>query len=202
MSIAIIIAAAVMIIDSRLRSALIAYVIFTVSILWLSHPGGTNATAMSIVLFSLLTFIKVIVGPVAILWLRIKYRVPDDLAPSFNLGVRAAVAALALFLAHEFSHAHAFSGVPGSTIVFYAIFSSVCVVLMHRNLLAHVVGLLALGSAVTLTAAIFAPLLPGAIELADTFDAVFATFVAIAVARAVLLHDPRLDIRSLRGLRG
>jgi hydrogenase-4 membrane subunit HyfE len=73
---------------------------------------------------------------------------------------------------------------------------------MHRNLLAHVVGLLSLGSAITLAAAVFAPSLPGAIELAGTFDAVFATFIAIAVARAVILHDPRLDIRSLRGLRG
>ncbi|MHB8146099.1 MAG: hypothetical protein ACYDGM_02405 [Vulcanimicrobiaceae bacterium] len=202
MSIAIILAGAVLVIDSRLRSALVAYVIFTLSVLWMSHPHGHEATATGIALFSILAFIKIVVGPSAILWLRLHHRVPDDLAPSFNLGIRVAVAALALYLAQYFSHAQAFTSAPGGTIVFYAFFSSICIVILHRNLLAHVVGLLALGSAVTLAAAVFAPSLPGAIELADTFDAIFATFIAIAVARAVILHDPRLDMRSLRDLRG
>lgn len=202
MSTAIVLAGAILIVGSRLRFALVVYVAFTLCILWLSLPRGHDATVVSIALFSSLAFIKVIVGPAAILWLRAKYHVPDDLAPSFNLGVRILVAGLALVLAQYFSQARAFSDVPSGFVVFYAIFASICIVLMHRNLLAHVVGLLGLGSAITLAASVFAPSLPGAIELAGTFDAVFATFIAIAVARAVIIHDPRLDIRSLRGLRG
>jgi hypothetical protein len=201
-SIAIIIAGGVLVIDPRLRSALIAYIVFTISVLWLAHPRGAEATAVGIALFTFLAIVKVIVGPSAILWLRVKYRVPSDLGPSVGLGVRVGIAALALFIAHELSRAQAFADATGGTIVFYALFSSICVVLINRNLLAHVVGLLALGSAVTLAAAVFAPSLPGAIELADTFDAVFATFIGIGVARAVILYDPRLDVRSLRGLRG
>jgi len=202
MSVVIILAGAVLVIDSRLRSALVAYVVFTLSVLWVAHPQGPQANAMGITLFAMLAFVKVVVGPAAVLWLRMRYRVPDDLVPSFNLGIRIGVVAVALYLARYFSHAQAFSDAPGATTVFYAFFASICVVILHRNLLAHVVGLLALGSAVTLAAAVFAPSLPGAIELADTFDAVFATFIAIAVARAVIQHDPHLDMRSLRNLRG
>ena len=202
MTLTIVLAGAVLVVGSRLRTALAAYVVFTLCILWLSHPSGGEVTIAGTVLFAALAFVKVVVGPGAVLWLRAKYHVPDDLAPSFNLGARIAVAGLAFVFAQYFSRAQAFSDVSSAFAVFYAVFASICVVLMHRNLLAHIVGLLGLGSAVTLAAAVFAPSLPGAIELAGTFDAVFATFIAIAVARAIILHDPRLDIRSLRGLHG
>ncbi len=202
MSVVIILAGAVLVIDSRLRSALAAYVVFTLGALWVAHPQGPQTSAAAIALFAALAFVKVVAGPAAVLWLRMRYRVPDGLMPSFNLGIRIGVVAVALYLARYFSHAQAFSDAPGATTVFYAFFASICVVILHRNLLAHVMGLLALGSAVTLAAAVFAPSLPGAIELADTFDAVFATFIAIAVARAVIQHDPHLDMRSLRNLRG
>ena len=202
MSVIIVLAAAVLMTDSRLRSALVAYVIFTLGVLWLAHPHGTDATAHAIVIFALLAIIKLVIGPLALLWLRNRYRLPEGLAPSVNLGGRVAVVAIALFAAREFGRASAFAGVSHSSIVFYCLFASVCIVILHRNLLAHVVGLLALGSAVSLAAAVFAPSLPGAIELADTFDAVIATLIGVMVARAVIVHDPRLDIRSLRDLRG
>jgi hydrogenase-4 membrane subunit HyfE len=202
MNVVIILAAAILVIDSRLRTAVVAYVIFTLGTLWLSHPHGADTTIAGIAVFSILAFIKVVIGPAALLWLRRKYRVPDDLAPSVNLGGRIAVVALALFFAHMFAGMPAFSDVTAGSVVLYCIFASICIVILHRNLLAHVIGLLALGSAVTLAAAVFAPSLPGAVELADTFDAVIATLIAIAMARAIIVHDPRLDIRSLRELRG
>ncbi|MGZ3504428.1 MAG: hypothetical protein ACXWNK_07475 [Vulcanimicrobiaceae bacterium] len=202
MSVVIILAAAVLVIDSRLRTALAAYVIFTLGTLWLSRPHGADVTTIGIAVFLLLACIKVFIGPTAFVWLRGKYRLPDDLAPSVNLGGRFVVVALALLFAHMFGRMPAFSDAGSGTLVFYCIFTSIFVVILHRNLLAHVIGLLALGSTVTLAAAVFAPGLPGAVELAGTFDAVIATLIAIAVARAVILHDPRLDIRSLRELRG
>jgi hydrogenase-4 membrane subunit HyfE len=84
--------------------------------------------------------------------------------------------------------------------VLYAIFTSMMIVVRHRNLLAHAIGLL--GGAITLSGAVFAPGLPSAIEIADTFDAIIATVVALAIARALVGFDPRLDIQSLRELRG
>lgn len=196
------VAAAVLILDSRLRTALVAYVIFTACALWLSRPQEPHANAAGIALFCTLAFIKIAIGPAALIWLRRTYRVPDDLAPSFNLGVRCGVVALAVFLGEAAARLQAFSGVPNAALVFYCLFTSICIVILHRNLLAHVVGLLAFGSAVTLAAAVFAPALPGAVEMADTFDAAIATLIAISVARAVMPHDSRLDIRSLRELWG
>jgi len=94
------------------------------------------------------------------------------------------------------------SVVPAAGVVFYAVFTSMLIVLLHRNLLAHVIGLLMLGSAITLAGAVFAPGLPGAIEIADTFDAVIATVVALSLARALIAFNPNLDVRSMRELRG
>ncbi len=202
MSAAIVLCGALLIVDSRLRSALTAYVVFTIGVLVLAHPRGPEAGIGDLALFGALAFLKVVVGPTAIVWLHVNRRVPGDLAPSFNLGVRIAVAVLAFSAARYFGASPAFADAKFGAVVFYAIFASICVVLLHRNLLAHMIGLLALGSSITLAAAVFAPALPGGVELADTFDALFATLVAIAVARAIAQHDPRLDIRSLRGLRG
>ena len=81
-------------------------------------------------------------------------------------------------------------------VVFDAIFTSMMtVVVLHRNLLAD-------SSAIALSGAVFAPGLPSAIEIADTFDAVIAAVVALAIARALISLDPQLNIRSLRELRG
>ena len=96
----------------------------------------------------------------------------------------------------------AFADVPLAGTTFTAIFASVAVVVLHRNLLAHVIGLLALGSSIALAGSVFAAGLPAGIELADSFDVVLATFVAIGVARALAGFDPKLDVRSLRSLRG
>jgi len=73
--------------------------------------------------------------------------------------------------------------------------SMMIVVVLHHSLLAH-------GSAITLCGAVFAPGSPSAIEITDTFDAVIAAVVTLAIARALISFDPQLDIRSLRELRG
>lgn len=196
------VAGAVLILDSRLRTALLSYIVFTSCALWLSRPQQPHESAAAVVFFCTLAFIKIAVGPAALIWLRSRHRVPDDLAPSFSLGIRCGVVALALLVGEGVAHLQAFSAIPDVALVLYCMLASICIVILHRNLLAHIVGLLAFGSAVTLAAAVFAPALPGAVEMADTFDSVIATLIAISVARAVMLHDPRLDIRSLRELWG
>ena|SRR5450631_3002435 len=76
-----------------------------------------------------------------------------------------------------------------------SITSMMIVVVLHHSLLAH-------DSAITLCGAVFAPGSPSAIEITDTFDAVIAAVVTLAIARALISFDPQLDIRSLRELRG
>jgi hypothetical protein len=202
MNVVIIVAGAILIIDSRLRSALAAYVVFAVGALWFSFPRGSEVTIGSLAMFGALALIKIVAAPSALLWLRWRHQVTDDLGPSFSLALRVVMVLMIVALARYISDAQAFNGVSEGTIVFYEIFASISTILVHRNLIAHVIGLLGLGSAVTLAAAVYARALPGAIDAADTFDAIVTTLIAIAIARAVAVHDPRLDIRSLRKLRG
>jgi hydrogenase-4 membrane subunit HyfE len=122
-----------------------------------------------------------------------RYHLPENLGPSLGIVWRIAIVGAALIAAYEVRHMTAFAGIASTTIV---------IVVLYRNLLAHAIGLLVLGSAITLAGAVFAPGLPYAIEIADTFDAVVATFVALTIARAVIAFDPQLDIRLLRELRG
>jgi hydrogenase-4 membrane subunit HyfE len=199
-AIVILISAAMLIVDPRLRSALAAYVVFTAATLYLAFPAGAAAT--DVAFFAALAAIKLIAGPSALIFLVRRYHVPEDLAPSPNIVVRLVIVAVALAGARQVGEMAAFAGIASTGIVFYALFTSMMIVIVYRNLLAHVIGLLVLGSAITLAGAVFAPSLPGAIEIADTFDAVVATIVALTIARAILAFDPHLDIRSLRELRG
>jgi hydrogenase-4 component E len=76
------------------------------------------------------------------------------------------------------------------------------ILIVHRNLLAAVIGLLVLGTGATLAGAVIAPGLPGLIELGAAFDTLVATFIGLALARAFVAHNPLLDVISLRRLRG
>jgi hypothetical protein len=98
--------------------------------------------------------------------------------------------------AREITRMTAFLHIASAGVAFYAIFTSMMiVVVLHHSLLAY-------GSAITLSGAVFAPGSPSAIEIADRFDAVIATVVPLAIALALTGSDPQLNIRSLRKLRG
>jgi hydrogenase-4 membrane subunit HyfE len=192
--------AALLTIDSRLRSSLVAYAVFTAATLWLAFPHPSSPAEIAFV--ATLVTLKLLVGPAALIALVRRYDVSNDLAPSLGLPWRLLIVVVTLIVAHEIGKLSAVSDLPATGVVFYAVLASVTIVVLHRNLLAHVIGLLMLGSAITLAGAVFAPELPLAIELAMTFDAVIATLLALAIARALLAFDPKLDIRSLRELRG
>lgn len=187
-------------VDSRLRTALIAYLTFTGATLWLAFPHVEGARGLA--LFALIAVVKLIVGPALILWIVRRYGVPGDLSPSFNVAWRIACAATAVAAGYAVGSMEAFRDVPLADAVFAGVFSGAAILILHRNLLAHVIGLLALGSAISLAGVVFAPKLSGAVELADTFDIVIATLVALAIARTLIAYDPNLDVRSLRNLRG
>lgn len=196
----VLLSAAILIADSRLTSSLCAYVAFTAATLWLGYDPRAGAAHLT--LFACVGALKIVAGPLAVSLLARKYAVPRNLAPSISAPWRIAVAACVAFAAYEIGRMPAFAAVAQAYTVLYAIFASICTIVLHRNLLAHAIGLLALGSAISLAGAVFAPGLPGSMELAGTFDAVIATLVAVLVARALVAYDPRLDVASLRELRG
>ena len=160
-SVVVFLALAVLVTDSQLRTALIAYVAFTIAVLWLSFPHAPTMTGT--LLFFSLAAVKLVAGPFALEFLARRYGIPRDLSPSVSLPLRAALV-VGMFLAgRSVGQMPAFVDVPLSGLVFSALFSSVAVVVLHRNLLAHIIGLLVLGSAITLAGAVFAPELLGSI---------------------------------------
>ena len=182
------------------RRAIVAYLILTAATLWTAWPHMSGAPAVAF--FIVIAALKVIAGPAMLLALVRRYGARTDLAPSFGFAWRVFAACVVLVAAHAASMMSAFAQVPHTATVFTAVLASIVVVIVNRSLLAHALGLLALGSAIGLASATFAPDLPIAVELGDTFDAILATFVALAIVRAVIAHDPALDIRSMRRLRG
>jgi hydrogenase-4 membrane subunit HyfE len=74
--------------------------------------------------------------------------------------------------------------------------------MIFRNLLAQMIGLLVLGIGIGFAGSMLAPGLPESIELGATFDALVATFIGLALVRAMVVHDPLLDVETLRRLRG
>ncbi len=196
----LVLSAVALMLDARLSTTLLAYLVFTGATLWLAFPH--EHTVQTLAFFGAIAVVKIVVGPAVILFIVRRYGVPGNLSASFNLAWRVVVAVVAVALGAMAGTMPAFLHVPLAGVVFTALFASAAVVVLHRNLLAHVIGLLALGSAISLAGAVFAPGLSIATELADTFDVVIATFVALSIARSLIAHDPRLDVRSLRDLRG
>src|SRR5208337_3792218 len=70
----LLVSAAVLMVDSRLRTALIAYLTFTGATLWLAFPHVVGVRGLA--LFALIAFVKLIVGPALILWIVRRYGVP------------------------------------------------------------------------------------------------------------------------------
>ncbi len=87
-------------------------------------------------------------------------------------------------VAAAFARLPALAGIPMQGLVAYVALCGVGMLVVHRNLLAHVIGLLALGAGVTLAGAVLAPQLPESVELGATFDAIVGTFIGLALVRA------------------
>ncbi len=196
----ILITCSMLVIISDVRVAVVGYVAFTAMIIVLLAHHESGATAIT--LLALIAFAKLLVGPAALVFVTLRYRLPWNLLPSANLPLRIVTVVAMAFIAHAIGRMDAFAPIHQASIVFFALFASVATVVLHRSLLAHIMGLLMLGGAITLAGASFAPSLPGAVELADTFDIIMTTFVALGVVRALLAHDPRVTITALRDLRG
>jgi hydrogenase-4 membrane subunit HyfE len=197
----VIAAGAALIVDTRTWRVAIAYAILAGMTSVSTAPPATEG-ALPLALFVVSLFLKLLVAPIGILLFARRNPAARDLRPAFNLPVRLMVVLALAFTAHGVTRMPEFAAVPAIGMASYTILCGLAVLVIHRNLVAEVIGLLVLGSGVTLAGATIAPQLPQSVEFGATFDALVVTFIGLALVRAFLMHNPLLDIESLQRLRG
>lgn len=192
---------AVFIVASRTSQALAAYIVLSATAVILSaedmpHPGvGLASLGLAIA-------VKLVVAPLAVVYLIRRHEEARDLHSNLALPGRIAVAIALAALAALTAAMPALSGLTMSREIVFAMLCGATMIVVHRNLMAGVIGLLALDAAVTLAGAEFAPSVPHLLDLFAAFDALVVTVIAVAILRELHRHYPSLDVRALRKLRG
>ena len=187
----IVAAGGVLLVTSRTALAVGAYVVLAAAASALIAPA-VAASPLAVATFSITTVMKVVVAPLVLLWFLRAQPAARTLQPSLAIPLR-------LLLAIGIALVGINSAI-GLGIAVVAVGAGALV--LHRNLIAQLIGLLALGTGVTLCGAVLAPGLPETVELGASFDALVGTFIGLALIRAFAAHDPLLDVESLRRLRG
>ena len=190
-----------LILGTRTSFVVVAYVVLAALTTAFVAPSAEHAP-LPLVLFVLSGALKLIVAPIGVLLFLRANPLAENLRPSIALPGRILLVIGFALAARGASHLPALGTIANSHIVSYAILCGIGMLIVHRNLLAHLLGLLVLGTGVTLAGAILVPTLPESVELGATFDALIATFIGLALVRAVIAHNPLLDVESLRRLRG
>lgn len=194
-------AGALLIVERRTPRILAAYVVLAATASIFILPSAL-ASPLALALFALSSLVKLVVVPVGILLFLRANPAASDLRPSIGLPARIVLVVAFASIARAAGHSAALAAIPMQGMVAYVVLCSVGMLIVHRNLLAHVMGLLALGAGITLAGATLAPSLPESVELGATFDALVATFIGLALVRAFVAENPVLDVESLRRLRG
>lgn len=197
----LLIAGAVLLLNTRTVQVVIAYVVLAATASALIAPSASQSS-LSLALFVLSTLLKVAVVPIGIILFVRANPAACDLRSSLAMPARLVTVIVFALVARAVSHVPSLGAIPLQSLVAYVILCGVGMLIVHRNLLAHVVGLLALGSGITLAGAVLAPTLPDTVELGATFDGLIATFIGLCLVRAFVTHNPLLDVESLRRLRG
>lgn len=196
----ILLAGAILLLTTRTTQMLIGYVALAITVAILVAPAAMGSP-LSLALFGLSAFLKVVVAPLGILAFVRTNPATGDLHPSL-------AAPLRLLLVIAFAFVARAAVIPGlgdvamQNVTAFVVLCGVGTLIVHRNLLAHVVGLLVLGTGVSLAGALLAPTLPESIELGATFDALIATFIGLALVRAFFARNAVFDVDALRSLRG
>jgi hydrogenase-4 component E len=197
----VLLAGAVLIVSSRTASALLAYIVLAATATVLV-PSLALGTPLALGVFALTTTLKVVVAPLfVVLFLRANPPA-SNLRPSISLPLRFLLVIGFALVAGAVGRLPALSGIASLGFAAYVVLCGVGMLIVHRNLLAHVIGLLALGAGITLAGAVLAPELPDAVELGASFDALVGTFIGLALVRAFISRNMPLDVESLRKLRG
>lgn len=198
---ALLIAGAVLLMNTRTAQVLVAYIVLAATVSALIATSAAESS-LSLGLFVLSTALKVVVAPIGIVIFLRANPAAGDLRPSLAMPARLALAVAFALIARAVAEMPSLNAVPFRDLVAYVILCGVGTLIVHRNLLAHVVGLLVLGAGITLAGAVLAPTLPESVELGATFDGLIATFIGLGLVRVFIAHNPALDVESLRRLRG
>jgi hydrogenase-4 component E len=197
----ILLAGATLIVNGRTGQVVVAYVILAATTCAILLPSSLT-TPTAVVLFAVSALLKIVLAPIGFrLFLRAN-PTADDLSPSVPATVRLLLVILIAIAARSISQDSPLSGIPLLGTAVFTILCGISMLMVHRNLLAHVIGLLVLGTGIELGGAMIAPGLPEAFELGATFDVLVATFIGLALVRAIVAHNPLLDVESLRRLKG
>ena len=190
----------VMIADTRAKRVLAAYVAIAIVTTVVTFPGA-SATLGGLVLFGLATALKVVLAPIGILWFIRRNPEAEDLRAGAPLPVRVLAVIVLVMLSRGVDHLPVAAALPLQSTVAFVILCGIAILLIHRNVLADLLGLLVFGAGITLEGALAAPLLPEAVELGAAFDVLVTTFIGLALLRT--LHQRgMLDVDRLRSLRG
>lgn len=189
----VVIAGAILVLDTRTVRVLAAYVVLAAVAAHEAAPAAL-AAPLPLALFVASFAMKLVVAPLGI-WLFASRNVAArDLRPAVSIPVRVTLVVAFALIAHNVS--------PLPATATYIMLCGLAVLIVHRNLVAAVIGLLVLGTGITVAGTVVAPGLPESVELGAAFDALIATFIGLALVRAFVTHNPLLDVASLRRLRG
>jgi hydrogenase-4 membrane subunit HyfE len=194
-------AGAGLVLEVSTARAVVAYVILTAIVSAYAAPA-TLHSPLTFALFAVSLALKLILAPLGI-WLFVRRNAGAvNLRPALALPARLIVVLALAFASQAVAHVPGLAAIPMAPMAAYVILCGLAVLVIQRNLLAQVIGVLVLGTGVTLAGIVTAPQLPETIELGATFDALVVTFIGLALVRAVLTHNPILDSERLRSLRG
>ena len=197
----LVLAGAALILSSRTLPAVVAYVVTGVIATAAVVPAAVGST-LALSLIGGIGFLKLVVAPIGIYFFIRANPATRDLRPSISLPARLVVVIVIGLAARLVAASVAFRNVAMVDIVAFLILCALGMLVVQRNLIAHILGLLAFSAGITLAGSAIAPGLPAAVELGASFDALVVTFIGLAIVRAFLAHNPLLDVTSLRRLRG
>ena len=190
----------IMIADTRAKRVLAGYVGIAILTTIVTFPDAT-ATPGGLILFSLATVLKVVLAPIGILWFLRRNPEAEDLRASAPLPVRVLTVIGLGILCRAVEQLPVAAALPLQPVVAFVILCGIAVLIVHRNVLADLLGLLLFGAGITLEGALAAPQLPEAVELGAAFDVIVTTFIGLALLHT-LHRRGLLDVDRLRSLRG
>lgn len=197
----ILLAGSLLIINGRTGLAIVAYMVVAATASAITFHAAL-ATPTTLTAFAVTAILKIVLAPIGLHWFLRANPTAGNLNPSMPAPVRILLAIAIALVAQSIGHEPVFSGIPMIVTSTFTVLCGIGMLMIHRNLLSHVIGLLALGTGIELVGATFAPGIPASFELGATFDVLVATFIGLALVRAIAAHNPLLDVESLRSLRG
>jgi hydrogenase-4 component E len=201
LALVIIVLGALVLVDTRAKRVLGVYVVLALVIAALT-ARSVVADPPALAAFVLAALLKIIGAPLGILWFLRRAPEADDLRASVSLPLRVLGVFLLVAASLRVETLPALAGLPMQGPVAFVTLCGLGLVLLHRNVLADLLGLLVLGAGITLEAVLAAPALPEAVELGAAFDVLVTTFIGLALLRTLRGRGMHLDVDALRSLRG